>query len=402
MIIGIDTSRCLRAEPTGTEHYSRQIISHLLATPHSSRFAFRLYVPSMPAADTIAQNCTETGSFISPRHYSRKNVTFRVLAGQRLWTHRVLAWEVSRRAPDVLFVPAHVVPFLPPALLPPTIVTVHDLGYRYFPQAHTPVQRFYLELSTRWNAAAAQKVIAISQQTATDLQRFYRVPEPKISVVHEAPVLWQAGEHQDNASTPVASGENTTTHLPRTTAMYARPFALYVGTIQPRKNLLRLIEGFERLVHQQSIRWDLVLVGRWGWLSDEYETIVAAKGLTNRIHFPGYLTAAAVATLMQRALFFVFPSLFEGFGLPVLEAQTTGVPVMCANNSALPEIAGDAALLVDPFDVDAMAAAMLRLSRDEDLRQELINKGYENVKRFSWEKAATETLALLEEVAAKG
>ena len=144
-----------------------------------------------------------------------------------------------------------------------------------------------------------------------------------------------------------------------------------------------------------------MLVGRWGWLSQEYERHAAAKGLAGRVHFPGYLPDAAVAALMGRALFFAFPSLFEGFGLPVLEAQTTGVAVMCAKNSALPEIAGDAALLVDPEDVDEIAKAMLRLSQDENLRQELIAKGYENVKRFSWEKAARETLAVLEEAAAK-
>ena len=135
-------------------------------------------------------------------------------------------------------------------------------------------------------------------------------------------------------------------------------------------------------MQQQDVGWDLVLVGRWGWLSEEYERLVTAKGLTGRVHFPGYLPDGAVAALMQAALFFVFPSLFEGFGLPVLEAQTTGVAVMCANNSALPEIAGDAALLVDPLDVDAIAAAMLRLSRDEALRQELIAKGYEERQAF--------------------
>ena len=186
-----------------------------------------------------------------------------------------------------------------------------------------------------------------------------------------------------------------------TAPVFERPYALYVGTIQPRKNLLRLIEAFARLTRQQNIGWDLVLVGRWGWLSEEYEKHVAANGLTGRVHFPGYLPDAAVAALMKKALFFTFPSLFEGFGLPVLEAHTTGVAVMCAKNSALPEIAGDAALLVDPENVDEIAAAMLRLSRDEALRQELIAKGYENVKRFSWEKAARETLEVLEEAAAK-
>ena len=375
-LIGIDASRSLRTEPTGTERYSQQIIGHMLAA-HNDRLAFRLYAPAMPTAEAMHGD--------APPPHDQRAVTVRALPGNRLWTHRALAWEVSRRPPHVLFVPAHVVPFLPPVLLPPTVVTLHDIGYRYFPRSHTAVQRLYLGLSTRWSAAAARRIIAVSRQTANDLQRFYGVPEAKIRVIHEAPMPRASAPGQDASLAPV----------------YARPFALYVGTIQPRKNLLRLIDAFERLTQQQHIGWDLVLVGRWGWLSEEYERHVAARGLADRVHFPGYLPDAAVAALMGKALFFAFPSLFEGFGLPVLEAQTTGVAVMCAKNSALPEIAGDAALLVDPNDVDDIAAAMLRLSRDEALRQELIAKGYENVKRFSWQKAARETLAVLEEAAAK-
>ena len=374
--IGIDASRSLRIEPTGTEFYSRQITGHMLAEPND-RFAFRLYAPETPTAEAMRG--------AAPPPHDQRAVTVRTLPGNRLWTHRALAWELCRRPPDVLFVPAHVVPFLPPACLPATVVTLHDIGYRYFPRSHTALQRLYLELSTRWSAAAAQRIIAVSRHTADDLQRVYGVPDAKIRVIHEAPVHRAPAPGQDAGPTPV----------------YERPFALYVGTIQPRKNLLRLIDAFARLIQQQQIGWDLVLVGRWGWLSEEYEKHAAASGLTGRVHFPGYLPDAAVAALMQQALFFTFPSLFEGFGLPVLEAQTTGVAVMCAKNSALPEIAGDAALLVDPEDVDDIAAAMLRLSRDEALRQELIAKGYENVKRFSWEKAARETLAVLEEAAAK-
>ena len=379
--IGIDASRSLRTEPTGTEFYSRQIIGHMLAAP-SNRFAFRLYAPEKPSAEAMRGD--------APPPHDQRAVTVRTLPGNRLWTHRTLAWEISRRPPHLLFVPAHVVPFLPPALLPPTVVTLHDIGYRYFPRAHTALQRLYLELSTRWSAAAAQQIIAVSRQTANDLQRFYGVPAAKIRVIHEAPI----------PRTPVqraaANGQDAAP-----LSVYQRPFALYVGTIQPRKNLLRLIDAFARLTQQHQIGWDLVLVGRRGRLSQEYERHVAARGLSGRVHFPGYLPDAAVAALMEKALFFAFPSLFEGFGLPVLEAQTTGVAVMCAKNSALPEIAGDAALLVDPENVDEIAAAMLRLSQDEALRQELIAKGYENIKRFSWEKAARETLAVLEEAAAK-
>ena len=139
-----------------------------------------------------------------------------------------------------------------------------------------------------------------------------------------------------------------------------------------------------------------------GWHSDALYAQAAELNLADRIHLPGYVPDDALPSLVQNARFFCFPSLYEGFGLPVLEAQAMGVPLVTANNSSLPEIAGDAALLVDPTDVDAIADAMLRLSQDEALRQRLIAAGYENVKRFSWEKAAAETLAVLEKAAADG
>jgi len=176
-------------------------------------------------------------------------------------------------------------------------------------------------------------------------------------------------------------------------------YALYVGTLQPRKNLARLIRAYYQLLQHHPITWDLVLAGAGGWESAALAQLVRDLQLTQRVHLLGYVADEALPALYANAHFFCFPSLFEGFGLPILEAQTHGVPVMSANNSSLPEIAGDAAILVDPTDIEAIADAMLQLSQDEPLRQQLITAGYANVKRFSWEKAARETLAVLESVA---
>ena len=372
MLIGIDASRALRARRTGTERYSLEIIRHLLALPAATNHQWRLYVDRLPEAELFP---TQT------------NVEICRLPARRLWTHRALAHEITRRKPDVLFIPAHVLPFvLPISRLPPSVVTIHDLGYHYFPAAHTRGQRWYLKLSTRWSASAATELIAVSQATAADLKRFYGVSTQKINVVYEAPT-------QNSASAPA---ENLAV-LAR--YQLQRPYALYVGTIQPRKNLARLIQAAAKLYEANLWDCDLVLAGGTGWLSQSSERLVTKLGLTERIHFIGYVPDAELPALYAGARFFCFPSLFEGFGLPVLEAQQYGAPVMTANNSSLPEIAGDAAILVDPMDVDAIAAAMLRLSQDEALRQRLIEAGYQNVKRFSWAKAARETLAILEEAA---
>ena len=174
-----------------------------------------------------------------------------------------------------------------------------------------------------------------------------------------------------------------------------RPFALFVSTLQPRKNAERLIHAYGRLHAREDPGWDLVLAGRVGWLAEPILAAARSSPAAEAIHVLGYVNEEDVAVLRRQAKFFCYPSLHEGFGLPVLEAQSQGVPVLTSNRSSLPEVAGDAALLVDPEDVDEIAQAMLRLSRDEELRTELVAKGHENVKRFSWEKAARETLAVL-------
>jgi len=180
-------------------------------------------------------------------------------------------------------------------------------------------------------------------------------------------------------------------------------YLLYVGTLQPRKNLARLVDAFTRLAGDPALTGvQLVLAGKPGWLADDLAPRVARLGLAGRVLFPGYIADADLPALLSGALAFAFPSLYEGFGIPVLEAQSCGVPVMTSNNSSLPEVAGDAALLVDPHDVDAIAEAMRRLVTDDALRAELVRRGFENVKRFSWEKCARETLAVLEGVSRRG
>ena len=371
MLIGVDVSRALRAHRTGTERYALEIVRHMLQLPEASEHAWRLYSDAEPGISPFP---------IRTPGSPTDNVELAVLPGRRLWTHRTLAAEVLRRPPDVLFVPAHVIPFVwPSRRLPPSVVTIHDLGYLHFPRAHTWRQRQYLDWSTRWSARVAARVIAISRATADDLQAAYAIDRRKIDVIYEATV---PPADMDAAASPLAA------QLPKS-------YALFVGTIQPRKNLVRLAQAYAGLVKSHAVPWDLVIAGGHGWLSDEVVEAIEDLALPDRIHLPGYVPEEQLPALLKGALLFCFVSLYEGFGLPILEAQAAGVPVMTANNSSLPEVAGDAAILVDPTDVDAIAEAMLRLSSDEALRQQLIEAGRANVARFSWQKAARETLAVL-------
>ncbi|MDQ3250453.1 MAG: glycosyltransferase, partial [Chloroflexota bacterium] len=225
MLIGIDASRALRAKRTGTERYALEIIRHLLCLPTATQHQWRLYVDATPPPDLFAKPTPGV---------DQTNVELVVLPRRRLWTHCALAREVVTRRPDVLFIPAHVLPFvLPVSRLPASVVTIHDLGYHYFPAAHTRLQRFYLEASTRWSAAAATSLIAVSGATAQDLTCFYATSAQKIQVVHEA--------HTKASLQPLPTDRTFAGQA------FQRPYALYVGTIQPRKNLARLIEAYTKL-----------------------------------------------------------------------------------------------------------------------------------------------------------
>lgn len=417
MLIGIDASRSLRARRTGTERYSLEIIRHLLALPEASKHHWRLYIDQPPR--NVGENAAEWerivwNSFgIDLSSTSLPGfVEICHLPSKRIWTHRALAQEVITNCPDLLFVPAHVLPFIwPTQRAPATVVTIHDVGYRHFPDAHPVMQRLYLNWSTRWSVWSATRVIAVSQSTAADLHRFYGTPLSKIDVIYEAIV--PPNKTTDLTTNDVRNEFRDERHVSGADANYpsqwlqkrfglTRCYAAYLGSIQPRKNLARLLDAYAFLVAQYDISWDLVLAGGRGWLSEAIYQKRSQLGLDRRVHFTGYISEPDAHELMRSTLFFCLPSLFEGFGLPILEAQSLGVATMTANNSSLPEVAGDAAILVDPTDVDAIAEAMLRLSRDEALRQRLIAAGYKNVKRFSWEKAARETLEVLKKAVGEG
>ncbi|MER2600151.1 MAG: glycosyltransferase family 1 protein [Caldilineales bacterium] len=364
MLIGIDASRAIATQRTGTETYSWHIIRHLL---QQSGPRFRLYSPHSLPVGLLAD--------------SRAAVETRTIPWPRLWTHVRLSAEMLHRPPDVLFVPAHVLPLLPPQH---SVVTIHDLGYHYFPETHTPAARRYLELSTRWSAQRATALLADSHATKADLLRFTRARPEHVHVVYLG---------RDETLTPVQD-EQQIAAVRQRLALPSR-YILYVGTLHPRKNLVRLVEAFAP-VHARHPDVHLVLAGKRGWLDEPISHCVQALGLTAAVHFPGFVAQADLPALFSGATCFAFPSLHEGFGFPVLEAQACGAPVLTANTSSLPEVAGDAALLVDPLDQHAISAGLLHLLQDESLRARLRLAGFSNIHRFSWQQCAAETLAVLQ------
>lgn len=353
-IIGLDASRALSTAPTGTEAYSFHLIRALL--PRLRRHTVRLYCrqPPPPAVREAFQGAE-----------------LRVMPFPRLWTHIRLSGEMIVHPPDLLFVPAHVIPPVHPRH---TLVTVHDVGYRTFPEAHPWRQRLYLDLSTRWNVRAAAHVLVDSKATRDAVIEAYGAPAAKLTVAYPG---------FDRTLHPVRDPAALT--AVRRTYGIPGPYLLFIGRIQPRKNLTRLIEAFARIAPDHP-DLTLVLAGPKGWLTEPIHQTVETLGLGDRVRFPGYVAEDDKAALISGARAFVYPSLHEGFGFPALEAQSCGVPLLASRTSSLPEVAGEGALLVDPLNVGAIAAGIERVLSDADLRRALVAKGRENLARFSWER----------------
>lgn len=371
MLIGVDASRATRSQRTGTEAYAYFLIQALIPLAESRGHRLRLYFNRTPAPDLFAQ---------SPA------VEARVIRLARMWTHMRLAAELRRRPPDVFFTPAHVIPI---SYFGPSVATVHDLGYLAFPEAHTRRQLAYLRWSTAHNARRSRLVIADSDATRADLSTHYGIDPGKINVIYPG---------ADPLLAPVTDG--TELALVRERYKLRQPYLLAIGTIQPRKNLERLVEAYAA----SGLAAQLVLAGMSGWRSGP---ILAAVNRYQRqltegepaIIMPGYVADEDKAALISGAQALLFPSLYEGFGFPVLEGNACGTPVLAADASSLPEIAADAALLVDPLNTGAIADGIQRITADQALRVRLVRAGLENVKRFNWEKSAGQVMAALEQVA---
>jgi len=367
MLIGLDISRLAVAQRTGTEHYTRALVGALIARDKRNRY--RLYCKE-PPADLPA---------LPP------NFTLRPMRLERAWTHARLSLEMLHAPPDVLFVPAHALPL---ALPRRSVVTIHDLGFVHYPQAHTAGQRLYHRVFTPLSVHRATHIIAISHATKRDLQQIYHVPAHKITVVHHG-VDERFHPLQPSIIAPVLQRYGM-----------GQPYVLFVSTVQPRKNVVRLIEAWaraQRMLGRPNLR--LVLAGKRGWLTDAIERRAAELGVGDTVQFVGYVPDRDLPALLNGALAYVTPSLYEGFGMTVLEAQRCGTPVLASNTSSLPEVVGDAGLLVDPHDVAAIANGVVRLVEDERLRATLRKRGMEHAARWTWERSAQATLAVLEAAA---
>lgn len=296
-----------------------------------------------------------------------------------------LSAELRKNPVDVLHVQFTAPPFCPC----PVVVSIHDLSFEHLPETFKRRSRTQLRLTVRHSARRAARILSLSEHTRQDIIETYGVPPQRVTAIPLA-----APDHFG----PVTDYRE----LQRVRHNYGidGDYILSVGSIQPRKNLARLVRAYASLRESGSADKlpKLVLVGKRAWLYDETLRVLDETKIKDAVVLTGYVPESDLPALYSGALCFVYPSYFEGFGLPPLEAMKCGAAVIVGNRTSLPEVVGDAALTVDPFDVDAIARAIRKLVNDTSLRRELSVKGLQRANEFNWRETARKTLAVYKEV----
>jgi glycosyltransferase involved in cell wall biosynthesis len=351
---------------TGVGYYTEHLLQHLAREVATT--GDEIVVVSNKAIDTQAP--------LPPHVRVHQGHRFPVRIG---WMQMRAARALGALQPDVAHFTNGMIPF---GTSVATVVTVHDMSLRLYPGCH-PVRRRLLNRPLMHVAIRrASLIVTVSHSARRDLLRLHRVAPDRVSVVHEA-------------ASPVFRPIADRMQLEDMRARYRLParFILYVGTIEPRKNLTRLMTAFAQ-ARKAGIPHHLVCVGPYGWASRDLTGCIERLGIRDAVHFTGYAPFEHLPALYNLGDFFVFPSLYEGFGLPVVEAMASGVPVLTSNTSSLGEIAGDAAETVDPTSTDAIADAIRRLATDPELRRERSERGLLRARSFSWTQTAREMLAV--------
>jgi glycosyltransferase involved in cell wall biosynthesis len=417
MLIGIDASRANRGHKSGTEWYSYYLIKELAKI--DSRNQYILYCDQPLKDGLLDLSCedvscsrrdfefTDDGcqKLISPHNNFRGRILgwpFRFF-----WTQGRLSLQMLARRPDVLFVPAHALPLIHPRK---SAVTIHDIGYKqelrlysrekigYQPRfwnwlalaltrgRHQATSVDYLDWSTGYALKHARKIITISQFSKNELLKYYQAKPEKIAVVYN-------GYNDD-----LFHSHYEDKHLASVLEAYGieRPFIFYIGRLEKKKNIAALVEAYALARQNYNLRHKLYLIGDASFGYDEIKYLINEFRLVNEVVATGWVEERHIPYIFAGADAFIFPTKYEGFGIPLLQAMGSGTPIVASAVAAIPEIAGDAALLFNPNDVNDMSEKIAEIVQSETLRAKLKVAGLKRVKQFSWEKCARETLNILE------
>lgn len=368
MILGIDCSRYAAEKPTGVELYTNHLVEGIILQADTLGYdEIRLYVKNAQQLEKLLY-LIETSA--------QKTLQVKLIERPYLWTLLWLSLEMLRRPVDVLFVPSHTLPLVVPGR---SILTVHGVEALLFPQAYSLQQRWYQQFSLWWAKKKGAQLIAVSEAVKKDLVRIFQISEEMVKVV------WNGVEKVQSSKFKVQSEK---------TFSIEGKYVLNVGRLEERKNQLRLIEAFEQIAAEFP-NLQLVLVGGDGYGAEKIHARVDASPAKERIQLTGYLGRDVVQQLMERAELFVYPSLAEGFGIPILEAFAAGVPVLTSQGSATEEVGGGAVVLCDPLSVESIASALRQLLSDETLCKQKIREGKKRLDLFSWDRCIDETMKIL-------
>ena len=360
MRLGIDASRANRRERTGVEQYAYHLIQ-----------ALKTITP--PSVEVVLYSA---GPLVGPLADLPVNWQSKVLRWppRFLWTHGRLSWEMWRHPVDILLIPAHVVPLMHPRQ---TAMTIHDVAFRFFPEAYSWWENFYQHWAIRFARRHCPLIFTPSKATADDLIHYYSFSASQIIV------------------TPLALPTAVTTGVASLPSGVHSPYILCVGRQERKKNLTAAIAALEAL----PANYQLVLVGGSGHGATAVQQAIRQSPRAADIIQIGWVDESTLDTLYRSAVSLVFPSLYEGFGLPLLEAMAAGCPVVASNCSSIPEVAATAAVLINPDRPAEIATAVERLEHDDHWRAQMITTGYQRVRHFSWTTTATITWQALAKIA---
>jgi glycosyltransferase involved in cell wall biosynthesis len=375
--IGIDITSAI-SQGGGIGRYTRELIHALTAS--KSSYTFRFFSakppPELPVADPVptADHTTYYPAPLNERWLYR--------LWYRLRLPLPVQWVTGKL--DLFHSPDFVLP--PVSGRIPTLLTVHDLSFAHYPAVFPAPLIQYLNRVVPWSIGRATHILADSHSTKRDLMTLWQVPPEKITVLYCG---------VDARFKPVTDGKRLTA-VRHQYSLGDSPYILSVGTIQPRKNYQMLIRAFKPVAEQQP--HNLIFAGGKGWLYEEMMAEVDRQGLNGRVHFIGFVDDNDLPALYSAASLLTFPSLYEGFGLPLLEAMACGVPVVSSNASSLPEVVGDSGLLLSPHDEAAWSQCMAELLADPVRRAHMVADGFRQARQFTWHKASRQLLTLYQEL----
>jgi glycosyltransferase involved in cell wall biosynthesis len=376
MIIGIDGNEANTDNKVGIGEYAFELLTQFKQYQVSS-IKYQVYLKNIPNSELPKES---------------EGWRYRVFGPGKLWTQWRLPLDLylHKPRPDIFFSPSHYAPRFSPV---PTLISIMDLSYIHFPDMFKKSDLYQLKNWTEYSVKKAKAVFTISNSSKNDIIKTYGIDDNSVYVVYPG----------------IKSETDLQPHIYAMNELKNRygisdKYILFVGTLQPRKNIVRLMQAFSLVLSSKyqvssiNDKLQLVIVGKKGWMYEEILTAPEKFGVTDRVKFLDFVPNEHLHLLYKHARCFVFPSLYEGFGLPILEAMKYDCPVITSNVSSMPEAGGDAALYINPLDVNDIAKKINELIYNDKLRQELIKKGREQIKKFSWEKAARETLSVLEEL----